>query len=189
MGNFDYFARVPNKNFFSYINSAYENESTLYDKLMTEAINKHGTTMVYYVISYDTTFDPLFGEDNDRRVVRYFPVMVYYELPKEDKLWSPVAMQVIDNFHLYISKRHFVAASKLDTNMAQTFTAYTPKVGDIIKAKYNDFFYEILSVQEEEEMFIQRKHSWDIVVKQYTRQHIADIVLSGSNHTVIGIGG
>lgn len=185
MGNFDYFNRVPSKNFFSYINSAYDNESTLYDKLMTEAFNKHGIPMVYYVISYDTTYDPLFGEDNNRRVVRYFPVMTYYELPREDRQWNVAAMEILDNFHLFISKRHFIAASKLDLDLQQTHDPYTPKVGDIIKSNYNNFFYEITHVAHEEEMFIQRKHSWDVVVKQYKRQHIQDIVLSGTNNVTL----
>ena len=152
---------------------------------MTEAWNQHGTPIVYYVISYDTTYDPLFGEDNNRRVVRSFPVMVYYELPKEDRQWNVAAMEILDNFHIYISKRHFIAASKLDSNMEQTYPPYTPKVGDVIKSRYNNFFYEITHVSEEEEMFLQRKHSWDIVVKQYKRQHIADIVLSGSNNITL----
>ncbi len=167
MGNFDSFQRVPEKNFFYYASSGYNPDKTLYDLLLTEAYNKHGVSMQYYVITYDTSHDPLFGEDNNRRIERSFPVMVYYTLPTEDKMWTPAAMITIDNFHVYISKRHFAVASTLNTSAAQVFASYTPKVGDVMKAKYNEFYYEITHVAQEEEMFLETKHSWDVVLTQF----------------------
>lgn len=173
MGNFDHFQRVPEKNFFFYSSSGYNKDKVLYDLLLTEGFNKHGVPMVYYVITYDTSYDPIFGEDNNRRIERSFPVMVYYTLPTEDKQWTPAAMQIIDNFHVFISKRHFAVASKLNTANQLVFDSYTPKVGDVMKAKYNDFYYEITHVAQEEEMFLETKHSWDVVLTQFKDEHIS----------------
>lgn len=176
MGNFDHFSRFPiptNRNFFFYLSSGYMMENTLYDKLLTEAYNHHGVKMDYYVVTYDTNYDPIFGEDNNRRIFRRFPIMTYYTLPQENDVWQPGNLQVIDNFHLYVSKRHFAAASRLDNSGRQSYSPYIPKVGDILKSRYNNFYYEITHVAEEEEMFHQRKHSWDLVVVQFKDQHIS----------------
>lgn len=48
------------------------------------------------------------------------------------------------------------------------FESYIPKVGDIMKMRYNDFLYEVRTVKEEEEMFHQSKHTWIITLTKYT---------------------
>jgi hypothetical protein len=47
----------------------YDNERKLYRKLTTEAYNKFGVCMTYYVVSYDTQYDKIYGEDNDRSLL------------------------------------------------------------------------------------------------------------------------
>ena len=78
---FDDFTHLPSSQFFNHFNNNYNNESMLYELLMTEAFNLHGVKMNYYVTSYDTKYDKLFGEDNNRRFIRRFEFMGNLVLP------------------------------------------------------------------------------------------------------------
>lgn len=165
MGNFDNFTHIPSQQFFNHFNSNYNNESLMIELLTTEAFNQHGVSADYYVISYDTKYDQLFGEDNNRRLVRKFGFMSYFELPEETKSFSTMGIGWTNIFHIYISKRHFIAASSYDNNKNLVYPAYEPRCGDILGTSYNGVFYEIISVKSEEQQMLQRKHSWDVIVR------------------------
>jgi len=109
--------------------------------------------MEYYQTSYDTSYDYLFGEDNNRRFIKKFDFMVLYELPREDKMWTKFGIEGLDNFSMYCAKRHFRAASKSPGGGPEVI----PRIGDIIMAKYNDYVYEITEVAEEVALFLQSK--------------------------------
>ena len=190
---------------FAFYNNLHNNERTLYDWLLAEAVNHYGVPMVYYMVSFDTTYDPIFGEDCNRRYVRKFDIMSYYELPNEDHLWTKFGIEGLDNFHIYISIKHFWAQSTMgirlgafdgkmfnrgfDVNSKEAdrydiYASVTPKVGDIIKAKYNDYYYEIINVKREKEQFLQKKHSWDLTCKPYINEQLtASKILSGDDIT------
>lgn len=162
----DYNNSLPDNEFFV-VTSAYECEQNLYESLLTEAYNKRGVPCEYYLTSFDTDYNPVFGEDGNREFIRSFPVMTYYELPKELELWSKFGIEGLDNFQMSMSKRHFSAACQANDN------EYTrPKVGDVIKANYNDRFYEIIDVGEEEQIFLQKKHTWILTVSVFKDTHI-----------------
>lgn len=168
MGNFDNIPRGKNS-FFNYKNSEYDAEKSLFDLFVTEAYNKNGVCMEYYVTTYDTKYNRIFGEDNDRRLERAFDVMVMYQLPKEEKMWTKFGIEGTDNFSMWASKRHFRAAS----NNPLTEEEYIPKMGDIIRSKYNNYFYEIVEVVEEVGMWLQSKqHVWEFVVRVYKDEGI-----------------
>lgn len=105
--NFSGFKRVQNTGFFNHLNPLYNNERKLYDLLITEAYNFHGITMSYYILSYDIDKDRIFGEDNDRVILRSFDVQAYAELPNDKKSFSIMGMMNQDIFHLFISMKHF----------------------------------------------------------------------------------
>lgn len=182
---------------FNFTNTCHNKDRLLYDKVLAEGYNNFGVPMVYYVVSYDTTQDEIFGEDNVRNAERKFSVMAYYELPREEELWTKFGIEGIDNFHMYLSKKSFEAESTTalvtsgayslafssafdrvgvdndnGTLVYDTYPSYIPKVGDIIKAEYNDYYYEIVDVGEESEMFLQSKHSWDFIVRPYKDEHV-----------------
>jgi len=154
----------------------YNNERELFDVMVTEAYNKHGICMDFYVTSYDKQYDKIWGEDNDRRFVRRFEIMAYYNLPREERLWSKFGIEGMDSFSVYVSKRHFWDASQYDdlqTN-SSAFDPYIPKAGDYLYAKYNKYIYEIVEVKDEIMMnLLSKQHVWEFLVKPFKDEKVA----------------
>lgn len=163
----DYNNSLPDNDMFVPHPDTYGNEQDLYDSLLTEGYNKRGVPCEYYLSTYDTNYNKIFGEDGNRYFTRSFPVMSYYELPKELELWSKFGIEGLDNFQMSISKRHFSAACQADGS-----EYVKPKVGDVIKANYNGRFYEVIDVGEEEEVFLQKKHTWILTVSVFRDEHV-----------------
>ena len=152
----------------------YANERELFDLWITEAYNKMGVTLTYYAVSFDTSYDKLFGEDNDRRIARKFDFMAFYSLPREEKLWSKFGIEGMDSFSMFVSKRHFNTVSQYDfaKDDPTTYNSYTPKIGDIINSQYNNYYYEITDVKEEAGMFLlSKQHVWELIVKPFRNEH------------------
>jgi hypothetical protein len=164
--DYNYFSDMPDPVFFNEENTAYDSEKNLYDLLITEAYNKNGVKMQYYVVSLNTNYDKIYGEDLNRMVERKFNVQTYYELPQENEYWSRFGIEGIDTFSMFVSKRHFQTASTYDSiGNPNIFSACVPKVGDIIKASYNNYFYEIITVKQQQQQFHKTSHSWEFIVK------------------------
>jgi len=167
------YSDLPNT-YFQKQTSAYDSHSELYDLLLTEAYNKNGIPLVYYSATYDTDSDnypdskALFGEDNDKSFTRKFDIMAYYEAPKELQMVSIFGIEGLDSFKIYISKRHFSAASEVGG-----FDSYIPQEGDMLHSAYNNRFYTIVDVGQEEEVFLQRKHTWELTVERFKDTKIA----------------
>ena len=164
-------------------NTEYNKDRELFKVLMCENFNIYGTNCIYYPITFDTDYDKLFGEDNNRSIIRKFEIKTYFSLPKEEENYSVFGIEGLDVFDMYISKKHFDVASKLhvDANLFPSVSASLkdiypsdrPNVGDIIYTKYNNKYYEILDVGEEDEMFLQYKHSWTLRVKEAKNEHLS----------------
>jgi hypothetical protein len=180
---------MPNEYFN--IQPQYVNDKILFDSLTTEAFNKFGVDMVYYSVDYDVNYDRIWGEDLNRMIERKFYVKGYYELQQETELFHSYGIEGIDNFHIFISKTHFATASTFNitgsnlsgaTSGVDTYSAYTPKRGDIIKSIYNNRWYEIVNIQTEADgqMFLQKKYAYDLVVKiRKDEHHSVSNILSG----------
>lgn len=158
----------------------YENERRLYRKVLTESYNKFGVCMTYYMVSYDTQYDRIWGEDNDRRFIRKFDVMCYFPLQTEEKLWTKFSIEGQDNFSMFCSKDHFRAACTYGQQQVRgnigknTYSTYVPKTGDVIQSKYNSYLYEILTVKEESMMMhLNKKYTWELIVKPYLNESIS----------------
>jgi hypothetical protein len=157
----------------------YSNERQLYRSLVTEAYNRHGVPMTFYVVSFDiTNCDKIYGEDNSRQFVRKFDVMVFYPLQTEEKLWTKFALEGVDNFSIFISKDHFREACTYGQQLVpgnigeNTYAKYVPKTGDIIRSKYNSFMYEIVSVKEESMMVhLNKGYVWECVIHPFIDDH------------------
>lgn len=161
----EYVSKVPSNTYFNHFNSNYNNERFLYDLVITEAYNKHGVCCSYYIVSYNTSYDKIFGEDNNKRVERKFSTMAYFDLPYETKTFTNQGIGWSDIFHVFVSMKHFQTASTLDTSGTISYPSYVPRVGDILLTEYNNVFYEIISVKNQVEQFLQHQHAWDLVVK------------------------
>lgn len=162
----DYNNNLPDYDYFIAV-SGYSNEQNLYDILLMETYNKYGVECTYYQSTFDTNYNKVFGEDGNRQFTRSFPIMTYYQLPKEMELWSKFGIEGLDNFQMSVSKRHFSAACIANDNIY-----VVPKVGDVIKATYNNRFYEVIDVGEEEEIFLQKKHTWILTVSVFRDEHV-----------------
>jgi hypothetical protein len=142
---------------------SYNQERRLFNNLITEAYNMHGISLTYFVTSYDTSYDSIFGEDNDRRFIRTFNFQAFYQLPKEEKLWSKFGIEGLDQFSMYVSKLHYRDASG----------NYIPRVGDIINSIYNNFFYEVVDIKETASQFLlSEQYCFEFVVKPFKDERI-----------------
>lgn len=162
---------------------SYNNERELFDVLVTEAYNKHGVCMDFYITSYDKNYDKVWGEDNNRNFIRRFQVQAFYTLPREERLWSKYGIESIDQFSIYVSKRHFWQSSQYDENQinSSAFDPYIPKVGDYLYAKFNKFIYEIVEVKDEIMMnLLSKQHVWEFLVKPFKDEKIATSTLTSA---------
>jgi len=161
----------------------YNNERELFDVMVTEAYNKHGICLDYYITSYNKQYDKIWGEDNDRRFERRFKIMAFYQMPREEKLWSKFGIEGMDSFSIYISKRHFWKASKFDYNQnnSESYDPYIPKAGDYMMADYNKYMYEIVEVKDEIMMnLLSKQHAWEFLVKPFKDEKIATTSLTSA---------
>lgn len=176
---------MPNDFFQFHQNKRYDADRNLYSDLLAEGFNMYGTPMMYYVVTYDTDYDVLFGEDNNKRIYRKFPVKAMYELPLEEDMYQQFGLEGLDNFEIHISKKHFIQASQYDTsgvalypkqfNQGKTsaYDVYVPQEGDILRAEYNNTYYEVMYVHDEEQQFLQGKHAWKLRVRVFRDEHLS----------------
>jgi len=152
-------------------NTEYDPERELYKMLVMEMYNMWGVPVIYYANTFNTTYNKIWGEDNDsfiasafgntwtsgingpfEGVLQRYDVMVYYELPDEDRANTVLGYRSLDEFVLYISKEHFEYAT----------SGYQPKVGDIIRPHYTLSYYEITYVKDKVDQFQQDQHVWEV---------------------------
>ena len=178
--NYTDMSKMPNEWLRKCNGMDYENERKLYRKLTTEAYNKFGVCMTYYVVSYDTQYDKIWGEDNNRRFIRKFDIMCRFPLQTEEKMWTKFAIEGIDNFSIFASKDHFRTASTYGHDLVVgnigrgTFPIYVPKNGDVIQSKYNKYLYEIVTVKEEAMMIhLSKGYTWEFIIKPYMDEHLS----------------
>jgi len=153
----------------------YNNERELFDLMVTEAYNKHGVCMDYYVTSYNKDHDRIWGEDGNRTFSRRFQIMTFYTLPREEKLWTKFGIEGMDSFSIYASKRHFWEASQFNDNGSiKSFDPYIPKVGDYLFSNYNKYIYEITEVKDEVMMnLLSKQHVWEFMVRPFKDEKIS----------------
>ena len=154
--NFLQYQAVPD-NSVGMCSSVYDNERELVSMFTMEAYSSFGVKIIFYKTSYDVKSDRVFGEDNNRQVTNAWNVMSYFQLPKENKVWSKFGIEGVNDFSMYISKEHF----KSETSN------YIPQIGDLILSIYNNKLYEISEIKEEAQMFmLSKQYVWEVIVKQ-----------------------
>lgn len=174
MGNFDDLPRIRQEEFFDHRTSAYDNERRLYDSLLAECFNIYGSQITYYAINFSTSANPIWGEDGNPSYERCFAFKGKLDLPREDNNTTPFGLEPFDVVIIHASKKHFEVASTYDAygNRQPQLSPYKPKIGDLLKTKYNSFYYEIVDINHEEEMFLQHKHAWTFTVRPYKYEHV-----------------
>lgn len=161
MLNFEY--NAGQNSYFDVSSDKYNNDKALIGVILNEYYNKFGVCMEYYQTSYDTNYDRVWGEDNDRNYIRKFDVNGYFNLPKEDKIWSQFGIEGTDEVTVWISKRHFVGAS-IDPQTMKPCDR--PQIGDVIKSDYSNYFYEITEVAEDTGQYFQsNQFIWELSIR------------------------
>lgn len=145
--------------------------TTLANILTDEGLGSRGFKGQYYVISFDTKYDSIFGEDRYRFIERTFYFMAYTDtFPSNVREYQMQGIWGADIFNVYIAKTSFAVFSTYggeDKNTPDTYKAILPKIGDIIYIKAIDTFYSIIDVKEYTEAFNTRPHSWTITLSVY----------------------
>lgn len=161
-------------------NSSYDTERKLFDNVITESINQHGVCMDYYVTTYDTSYDRIFGEDNNRRFERKFSFMGFFQLPKEDRVFTKFGIEGMDTFSIFVSKLHFKDSSTFGNSLVPgnkgkgTYGDVIPKIGDILRAQFSDYLYIVTEVKEEQSMFLlSKQHIFELIVKPFKDEYIS----------------
>lgn len=151
------YCAIPSQTFFNFNSSCYSNEKKLYSRVVSEAYDQQGVKCDYYVVDYSLSNEKIFGEDNDRHIVRNFKMKVYFETPPESRQYNQLGMEDLDVFQMYTTKEAF---SYYSAN-------YEPKYGDLIRPFYNGVIYEILHVIDTEEQFLNTQHTWKFTVRPW----------------------
>ena len=177
--NYDEADPMPNEWLRKCDGEDYDNERNLFRSLITEAYNRHGVCGVYFVTTYDKTYDRIFGEDGDRFWVRKFDTMAFFPLQTEEEMWTKLGIEGIDSFSIFISKDHFREASTYGQDLVagnigpDTYGSIVPKPGDVFQTEYNKYLYEVVSVKEEEMMAHLSKHYvWELIVSPLRDEHL-----------------
>lgn len=148
------------------------NERELYDIILEDAFNTYAVPLMWYPTTYNTDYDKVFGEDRDRYILRTFMVNAHYELPNEVEIITPYGIESIDELIVYISMDHFDKASTYSGDVSGVYPSYLPQAGDLFKAIYNDYYYEVLYVKKSELQFMQKPHTWSIYGRLYKDIHL-----------------
>ena len=136
--------------FDSQNNDCYGAEAALMASLTSEAYNKFGFTVTYFVKEHDTKFDPLYGEDQLENVKRRFELQVYAEsIPQLQKQYQIAGMIYTEIVEVQCTIQHFAEASRYDwkTENPTAYDSIVPKIGDLMYFKFNDLYYEVLNVK------------------------------------------
>ena len=137
--------------FDSLNNDCYGSEAALMASLTSEAYNKYGLSVYYFVKEHDTKFYPLLGEDQLENIKRRFALQVYAEnVPQLQKQYQLQGMIYNEIVEVQCTIQHFAEASRYDwkTENPTAYDSIVPKIGDLMYFKYSDLYYEVLNVKD-----------------------------------------
>lgn len=179
--NWEDYSLVPN-DYITKSDASYDNERELYQVLATECYNMWGTPITYYYASYNTSFDTLFGEDQDLFWEDKIDLSAMFELPNRSRVYTQFGIISVETYQIYITKDHFDAMSGGTGH--SPYTGRQPRIGDVIRNHYREpyeaAFYEITDVNYTDEQFEQAQHFWTLTVKPYKDNRIkATSAISG----------
>ena len=167
------------------------NDQERYQRTSRAFVIRQGTFVKYYATSYAPYDDPLYHEDNNRVVERYFDVPFIITFQPENEIYNRFGIQYLDQFETYLHMALFLelnyaslkraciepACPSTEHNPvwwqrgyeAFRYYGYTaeqifPKVGDMFKIEAFNTLYTIESVTDgmPDYEFRWRKYWWKI---------------------------
>ena len=145
-----------------------DNERFLYNSLLTDSYNKFAPIWQYYPTTYDLVTDRVFKEDSNRKVIRCFSASGMIEdIPAEHRSYKLEGLVGNDIVRAWFSQAHFTEASTYSGLSPNIYPSWAPAVGDYLYLTSNGLFYEVINVNDAIELFMNRSHNWELVMRVY----------------------
>lgn len=161
--------------FDSLNNDCYASEAALLSSLTSEAYNKFGFEVYYFIKEHDTKFDPLLGEDQLENVKRRFALQVYTDnVPQLQKQYQIQGMIYTETVTLQCTVAHFDEASRINFVTGEPeYESAIPKIGDLMYFKYSDLYYEVINVKKfaEGTAFLSTPINYTFIVRVWRNSH------------------
>jgi len=171
--------------------SCYANEAAMIAALTSEAYNKFGFEVDYYVKQISTMRDRLFGEDPLENIVRRFRLSVYApNVPSLQKKYQLQGMLYEEVFEVQAAIAHFSEASQYNyERTAAQYEIYEPKIGDLMYFKFSDKYYEIINVKKfaDGTAFLGTPVTYTFTLRIWKNNH-EDVDVMGENPDKMPIG-
>lgn len=143
--------------------SYYDGLRETYQLLTDDYILKFGVPTQYYYVSYNEDYDRIWGEDNNRYVLKVWDnVMCWYKMQRDNQFWNKFGKDNQIKFTMYIPKKHFESVTD----------GYIPQAGDLFIENSTGRIMEILDRTEggDDASWLQSKrYLWEIDVVVYNR--------------------
>lgn len=165
-----------------------------YQRVSRNFVLREGTFVKYYTSSYDPYQDPIYKEDNNRSIERYFDVPLILSFQPENEIYNRFGIQHLDEFEVHLHMGLFLELNygnlrKIGVEPAcpttehnpvwwqrgyeafryhgYTFQQIAPKAGDMLKLEAFNTLYEIESVKDAapEYQHRWRKYWWKLFLR------------------------
>jgi len=165
-----------------------------YQRVSRNFVLREGTFTKYYTSSFDPLADPIYHEDNNREIERYFDMPLILSFQPENEIYSRFGIQHMDEFEVHLHMGLFLELNyanlrKIGIHPAcpanehnpvwwqrgyeafryhgYTFQQIAPKAGDMLKLEAFNTLYEIESVKDAapEYQHRWRKYWWKLFLR------------------------
>lgn len=130
-------------------------DRALFEEVFKEAIDIYGIDIEYWVVEFNTEKDKLYAEDTKALVTEKYNMKAYGTYIDEQFILSKFGIQSSDIFEIVLSK------SKFEEIVGD---GASPKSGDKCYVNYMDRIFTVTETQEEENIYLQEKFSWKLVL-------------------------
>lgn len=140
-------------------------EYELFDNLICEFTDISGFDVQYYVKN-PTNVDYLYGESTLENFDGPYDTKMIYQPAEENIILNIFGMSADDSIEqAQIPKSMFSRDVSGNIN---------PKVGDVIRTKWNNRLYEVTNISAEKKIFQGKKLIWDFMMKPYRHNEAVD---------------
>jgi len=160
--------QVPSTSYWRDDTECKDNERFLYNSLLTNSNNMFAPIWQYYPTTYNLITDRVFKEDSNRMVIRSFSASGMIEdIPPEHRSYKLEGLVGNDIVRAWFSVVHFTEASTYSGLSPNIYPSWSPAIGDYLYLTSNGLFYEVINVNDAIELFLNRQHNWELVMRVY----------------------
>lgn len=160
--------QVPSTSYWRDDTECKDNERFLYNSLLTDSYNKFAPIWQYYPTTYNLVTDRVFKEDSNKMVIRSFSASGMIEdIPPEHRSYKLEGLVGNDIVRAWFSQVHFTEASTYSGLTPDVYPSWSPAIGDYLYLTSNGLFYEVINVNDAIELFLNRQHNWELVMRVY----------------------